>query len=194
MTTIMITKEFLEYLSSLGPLSDNCINSISEVTRTETYTGNQVILSEGQVGNRLWWIETGFAMEYVYKDGLLKPYHFWKEKQLLLNVSGFFRRMPSESYFEMLEPGNLLSIHYEHMQHLQHQYPEMHLVTRSLIQHYQAMAEKKTIEMLTLSPEQRYRQLLGEHPFILQKTSLRNIAAYLGVSLKTLGRIRSKER
>jgi hypothetical protein len=43
-----------------------------------------------------------------------------------------------------------------------------------------------------MSPEERFQQLLQTFPLILEKTSIDNIAGYLGVSKKTLSRIRAK--
>ena len=50
--------------------------------------------------------------------------------------------------------------------------------------------EKKQIEMMTQTAEQRYIKLLKDKPELIQRISQKDIAAYLGISAQSLSRIR----
>lgn len=182
---------FLNYLSSIHPLSEGFRKFAAKDIKEEFYTKNQVILGAGQIANRLWFIRKGFAMEYSYRKKDKLPYRFWNEGEIMVDVSSFFKQAPSEGYIEIQETSNLLAINYEQMQFLLQQFPETHIIVRTIIEEYHNYAEKKALDLLTLSSEERYLQLLRA-PYILQKASTENIAAFLGVSRKTLSRIRAK--
>jgi len=48
------------------------------------------------------------------------------------------------------------------------------------------------INLLTLSPKERYEKLIKERPEILQRTSLKIVCSYLGITAESLSRIRNK--
>jgi CRP-like cAMP-binding protein len=189
----MDINRFFTYLSGIHPISAEFRAYVTQIIREEFYTKNQVLLSSGQVASRLWFIEKGFAMEYSNKNGEKKPYRFWDEGEILVDVTSFFRQTPSEGYIEILETSTLLAINYTQMQSLLEQFPETQILVNSIVEAYHRNVEKKALDLLTLSAEERYQQLL-QTPSILQKTSIENIAAYLGISRKALGRIRARKK
>lgn len=66
------------------------------------------------------------------------------------------------------------------------------VATMSLI--FAAFKEARQIELLTLTPEQRYTSLLSERPGLLANVPLKDIASLLGMTPETLSRIRSRKR
>ena len=52
--------------------------------------------------------------------------------------------------------------------------------------------QTEQINLLTLSPTERYKKLLIEKPKIIQRTPLKIIASYLGVLPESLSRIRNR--
>ena len=51
---------------------------------------------------------------------------------------------------------------------------------------------RKTVSMRCQSPEQCYLQLLSRVPDILERTTLRNVASYLGITPEALSRMRTR--
>jgi len=52
--------------------------------------------------------------------------------------------------------------------------------------------QSEQINLLTLSPTERYLKLIKERPEIFQRTSLKIICSYLGIAAESLSRIRKK--
>ncbi|MGL5888238.1 MAG: Crp/Fnr family transcriptional regulator, partial [Bacteroidia bacterium] len=50
--------------------------------------------------------------------------------------------------------------------------------------------QNQQIELLTLTAEERYKQLLQKQPEIIKRTPSKHIASYLGVTPESLSRIR----
>lgn len=189
----MNTHAFIDYLQDVHVLSSACFEFIAEHTKEEQYTKNQIIVSEGQITDRLWFVERGFTMGWYYKNGEKKPYRFWASGDIMVNVSSFFLQLPSRYNIEILENSTLLSIDKSHVQSLLSLFPEMDTIIFNIMEDQYHAAEKKVVDLLTLAPTERYNQLVQNAPEILQKTSVENIAAYLGISRKTLNRIRKKK-
>lgn len=188
----MSVNYLLDYLSKLNPISQEFHTYVEQNVKEEYFSKNQVILSPGQAEGRMWYIIRGFAMEYSYKDIDKKPYRFWNEGEMMVNISSFFRQTASKTYIEMVEPCTLLAITYEQLQYMLREFPETKILMRHIIEHYQNDAEEKAFELLMMSSEERFQRLLQTYPLILEKTSIDNIAGYLGISKKTLSRIRTK--
>lgn len=51
---------------------------------------------------------------------------------------------------------------------------------------------RKGVFLRCQSPEQRYRQLILRVPDVLQRTTMRNVASYLGITPEALSRMRAK--
>jgi CRP-like cAMP-binding protein len=190
----MNTHTFIHYLSGIHPLSPACQEFIIKQTKQEHYTKNQIIVSEGQITDRMWFVENGFIMGWYYKNEEKKPYQFWRTGHLMVNIPSFFLQHPSRYYIEILESTTLLSINNAHVQSMLSQFQEMHTIICSIMEDAYNDAEKKTVDLLTLDPSERYNDILQTYPELLQKTSVENIAAYIGISRKTLNRIRNTKQ
>jgi hypothetical protein len=51
---------------------------------------------------------------------------------------------------------------------------------------------KRELDLLTTSPQERYENLLQEHPKYVQQIPLKYLASYIGVVPETLSRIRKR--
>ena len=64
--------------------------------------------------------------------------------------------------------------------------------TMKILQHRLEMNRQRSIELTTLSAEERYLKLMKNHPGILQNVPLKYIASYLGINPGSLSRIRKE--
>ncbi len=66
------------------------------------------------------------------------------------------------------------------------------LITNNIMANYISILENRLIEVMSLTAEERYLQLIQLRPGLLQEISLAHIASYLGITRERLSRIRSK--
>ena len=52
--------------------------------------------------------------------------------------------------------------------------------------------QRQQIDLLTLSAEERYHQLMQERPALINRISIKHIASYLGIAPESMSRIRGK--
>ncbi|MCX2477792.1 Crp/Fnr family transcriptional regulator [Pedobacter sp. MC2016-15] len=190
----MENEELFKLLAGKYPLRAELKERLCEMIKREYYPKSQVILKPGQISNRAWFIEKGAAMGVIYREEKKVPFWFWNEGQLMISLNSFFNQLPCESYIELLEPSVLLSISFENTAEILKVFPETNEYVRKIMHEYQKMSEKRILEFAAYSPEEHYLHLMKDSPALFRKASVESIAAYLGISRKTLNRIRNRTR
>jgi CRP-like cAMP-binding protein len=190
----MENEELFKILAGQHPIKLELKEKLNEMVKKETYSKSQIILKPSQVANRSWYIQKGSAMGYTYKEERKVPFWFWHDKDLMVPINSFFSQKPSETYIELLEPSVLFSISYEHVQQLTKLFPDTNDYIRQVMQDYHQMSQKRILQLASLTPEEHYLNLMRDSPSIFLKASVESIAAYLGISRKTLNRIRTRTR
>lgn len=190
----MENEELFKLLAGNYPLRPELKERLSEMIKREYYPKSQVILKPGQISNKTWYIDKGAAMSIIYREDKKIPFWFWNEGKLMFSLHSFFNQLPSDHYIELLEPSVLISISYEHVTELIKNFPESNDYIRKVMQEYQKMSERRILEFAAYSPEEHYLHLMKDCPALFRKASVESIAAYLGISRKTLNRIRNRTR
>jgi CRP-like cAMP-binding protein len=190
----MENEKLYRVLAGTQPLRAELKEKLNEVIKRENYTKSQIILKEGQTAGRCWFIEKGSAMGYTYKEEKKVPFWFWNERKLIVPINSFFNQKPSDTFIELLEPSVLISISYDCVQELAKSFPDTNEYIRKVMQDYHETSQKRILDLAALTPEEHYLKLMKESPAIFLKASVESIAAYLGISRKTLNRIRTRTR
>jgi CRP-like cAMP-binding protein len=100
--------------------------------------------------------------------------------------------IPSRYNIDALEDCQLLLITYAHLQELFQTVPAIAVMTREMDQRNFIATQKRLYASIGHSAEERYAELLKEHPDYLQRFPQHMIASYLGISPETLSRVRHK--
>ena len=81
---------------------------------------------------------------------------------------------------------------YENLQYLYENSKAWEKFGRNLAEHFFNQSQVRTEDLLFLSHEQRYVNLLQDHPNILQRVQAYHVASYLGIKNQSLSRIRKR--
>jgi CRP-like cAMP-binding protein len=184
-------KFLLETLNNISILSEALRDQISSCLVEEQFKKKNLILKEGQVSQRIYFIKKGFVRSYYYKNNSQFTNWFMGEGEIIISVYSFFSRKPSFENIETLEECVLQSINWDQLQNIYQQYPEFNKTGRLITEQYYMKSEERAINLQTLSAKQRYENLLDNYPGILQKASLGQIATFLSIKQETLSRIRA---
>ena len=180
-------------LSEIHPLSSAHVNYLKEAVIEERFTKNQILISEGRIIDRLYFIKEGFASGYFYNNNKKITSIFWNQGHFILLIPGFLRQKPSSEYVELLEDSKLLSISYKQFLEVLELFPEANYIIRTIIEEYEIHHEKRVKDLITLTAFEKYKQLLETSPIVFQKAPLISIASYLGISPETISRLRAKK-
>jgi len=188
----METSGLLNLLNGFSILSVGLQDQIKALLVEESFKKKSILLREGQVSQRIYFIKKGFVRAYYFKGSREFTNWFMSEGDIILSVYSFFSRRPSMENIEVLEDSVLQSINWDQLQSLYKNYPEFNLTGRLITEQYYIRSEERTINLQTQDAKQRYEKLLADYPGVLQKASLGQIASFLSIKQETLSRIRGK--
>jgi CRP-like cAMP-binding protein len=183
--------QLFSLLNNISILSPDLQDQIKHYLIEEQFRKKHLLLKDGMVSQRIYFIKKGFARAFYYKDNEKFTSWFMGEGEIIISVYSFFSRKPSFENIELLEDSILQSINRDQLQKLYAVFPEFNLTGRLITEQYYIRSEERTINLQTLSAKQRYENLLTTYPGILQKASLGQIASFLSIKQETLSRIRA---
>jgi CRP/FNR family transcriptional regulator, anaerobic regulatory protein len=182
----------VEYINSFVPLSNDAAEYISSKSRRETLPKNHLLHQEGEVCDKVFFLEKGVARWFYYnEDGKDVTDSFALENSFVTAFDSFSQRKPSRYFIELLEDSTVYSLTYKQVEVEFDKFPETVRVTNLfLVQMLEQMLDKNAALQFK-NARQRYRYMLEKQPQVLQRVSLGHIASYLGITQETLSRIRA---
>lgn len=150
------------------------------------------LLEEGKISKTIFIIEKGCLRTSINNNGKDITTQFFFEGQSVSSIESFRTNQPSLYSIESLEPCIIQTVSQKDFQlfieesEIFKKEIEEHLFNR-LIQ-----AQKMLLSHLRDTPEQRYKDLISEHPEIIQRVPQHYIASYLGITSVSLSRIRNR--
>lgn len=183
-----------EYFKNNIRFSEEDLLLAENLIHTKTFKkGDTAPLEDGGAKSLCFILEGLFRVFYIDpKTGKEINSYFYQENQFMVSLLIFTEARPCNYYIEALEDSVVDLID---MRNLKELYRESHAwehFGRLLAEGYYREANKRTESFIFNSPEERYLNLIKKFPKIFQRTSLINIASYLGVESQSLSRIRKR--
>ncbi len=120
---------------------------------------------------------------YDTETGEEKNLFFFSEDQFIVSFGSFIFQYPCSYYIEALEDSEILYVSYRDLQGLYLKYKQWEHFGRILAEHFFTQSQIRTENLLFLTHEQRYLNLLREHQNIVQRVASFHIATYLGIKI-----------
>jgi CRP-like cAMP-binding protein len=151
-----------------------------------------ILLREGQISRTMYFIEKGCLRTWVNNEGREITTQFFFEGDKVSSIESFRTNQPSLYSIESIEPCILQTISQQDFNRTLENLPEFkeemweHLFKRLL------QSQRTFYSYLKNNPQQRYKELIEEHPHIIQRIPQHYIASYLGITSVSLSRIRNR--
>ncbi|MGN7821078.1 Crp/Fnr family transcriptional regulator [Chitinophaga sp. 22536] len=154
---------------------------------------NRVIEEEGKVPKYLYFIVSGFVRLFHYNEkGDEVTTHINCPPGFITSYFNFINQTVSDENLECITDCELLRITKDNLEALTRESAAFKDFSILVFQQSLAYNEKRSKELAALSAEQRYKNLMDEHPEILHNVPLQYIASFLGMNPKSLSRIRKQ--
>lgn len=167
-------------------------DKLKHLFKQQKVPAKTILLQEGQISRTMFFIEKGCLRTWVSNDGKDITTQFFFEGDRVASIESFRTNQPSFYSIESLEPCILQTISQLDFQNALENLPEIkteleeHLFRRLL------HTQKLFYSYLKNNPQQRYEELIEEHPHIIQRIPQHYIASYLGVTTVHLSRVKGK--
>ncbi len=185
-----------DYINKYAPsqISDEDFEAIKSKFVPAHYGKNQHLLQEGEVCRLLIFIGRGAVRQYsIDAKGAEHIINLCTENWWVGDRQSFTMLTPTPYNITAVEDTDVLLLSKAHFDELLST-TILASVFRNLDYNNQVATLKRINASLSLTAEQRYRQLAEANPDLLQRFPQHMIASFLGVSPETISRVRSKAR
>ncbi len=178
----------LSSIISISKILEKEINAISQKIQVQKNTD---IISIDDRCSDLFFVEKGLLRGYYFDDGKEITNWFAGEGEFATCFYSFVAQKPSSEMVQALEDCELIKLSYKSLQDLYKRFPETERIGRIIVENYYIKLEERLLSIQFKTAKERYSNLVSTNPSLLQRASLGQIAAYLGITQETLSRIRA---
>lgn len=153
----------------------------------------QYLLQEGDVCRSIAFVEKGALREYsIDENGNEQIIQFAIEGWTISDLYSFLTNEPATYNIDALEDSELVLISKSAHEELLRKLPKYEKYIRLQVTGAYLALQKRLTSVLSLSPEERYTNLIKIYPDLMQRFPQHMIASHMGLTPETLSRIRRK--
>jgi len=179
-------------LNAVHPLSAGATAYIQDKLQLVQVSKGTLLVTSGQHCDHIFFVSKGVLRGYVKQEN--KDITTWitAEAEIVTSISSYYQQIPSIENIEALEDCILISVHRDDMHYTYEHFPEMNIVARIILEKYYQDAEERAYICRLTDATAKYHRFINTKSNLLNRIPLKFVASYLGMTLETLSRIRSR--
>ncbi|MCF2874908.1 MULTISPECIES: Crp/Fnr family transcriptional regulator [unclassified Tenacibaculum] len=188
----VLKENLTQYIQTI--INNETLNSfVPEIVKhfsLKTLTKNEYFVEEGKICKHFCFIESGVLQHAIQVSNEEKTTYLGLKNTCTTSLKSFLQQTPSRKNIKALSDCNLWVISVTNFKLLLKNNKGFHQFYFNLIENQIFLIDDYRINLLTLTPEERYQKLLLNEPILLQKVPLQYLASFLGISTRHMSRIR----
>ena len=153
----------------------------------------ETVIEEGAAAKSIYFIEDGCLRSWFNHDGKDVSFQFFMNGQFVSSFESLMFNEPSPYTVESILPSTVYEVSVENLKRqLDVSGPfkdAMFQLMSERLRHYQRLF----LSRIKDTPQQRYQELVKQHPDLIRKVPQHYIASYLGITSVSLSRIRCRK-
>ncbi len=151
---------------------------------------NDYFVKENEVCHYFCYVESGILQHSIMVEGEEKTSYLALKNSVTSSLNSFLFQKPSRKNIKAIVKTKLWVVDLKTFKDLIANNDAFHLFYYNLIEKQICLIDDYRIDLLTLTPEERYKKLLVNEPKLLQEVPLHYLASFLGISNRHMSRIR----
>jgi CRP/FNR family transcriptional regulator, anaerobic regulatory protein len=187
-----MTTQILQSIKSIVSLSKEEEAAFASILEVKQYKKKDFLLREGQICNKVFFINSGCTRIFYNVDGLENTIQFFFADRWYTDYTSFLTGQATSENMQALEPCEVVQVGKSDLYKLYDTHPVFDRVGRVMAENaFQSISQLN--KMLTNEePEERYLNLLKQRPELVEKIPQHYLASYLGIQPQSLSRIRKR--
>lgn len=183
--------KFKIYLQQNTGLAAAGIDHIMSFVKLRKLRRNEFVLREGEVCRHKLFVITGLLRAFnITPDGSEHITRFSSEMNWIIDKESYDLGTPASINICAVEPSTIFVWAKADFDRLSNELPALHNLLAQITADNIYKSSERLLTMLSATPEEKYQDFIQKYPVLLQRLPLKMIAAYLGISSRTLDRIR----
>ena len=182
---IMATIGNIAEILSSANLSRNALTTLS-------FPSKSIILKEGKVADKLYYVRSGCLRLAFNNDGKDITFQFFFPGDIVASFDSLHNGTPSLFSLESIEPSELLAIDGKELKNIIRANDVLRDEYENLLADRFHAYQQLFLSRIRNTPQQRYEELLEQNPEIVKRIPQHYIASYLGITPVSLSRIRTR--
>ncbi len=180
---------YLKLIVSDDSINEEAIKS-KESFKLLELKKNDFLVKEGQICNYFCFIESGILQHSIIVEDLEKTTYLALKNTVNSSLESFLSQKPSRKSIKALFNCKLWVLDLDAFVYLKETNEAFRKFYYNLIEKQICRIDDYRIDLLTLTPEERYKKLLLKEPNLIQQVSLHHLGSFLGISSRHMSRIR----
>lgn len=185
---------FLNYLTELAiPVDDSFIGLLEKSKDSFSFISlkkNDFFVKEREICQYFCYVESGILQHSIMVDDEEKTTYLALRNSVTSSLNSFLFKKPSRKNIKAISDCKLWIVDLKTFKNLIENNKAFHQFYYNLIEKQLCLIDDYRIDLLTLSPEERYHKLLATEPKLLQEVPLHYLSSFLGISSRHMSRIR----
>ncbi|MDR6486217.1 CRP-like cAMP-binding protein [Chryseobacterium vietnamense] len=188
-----MTNVFENYLSSTGGLLADEINLSAQFFKPLNLKKGDFFIREGEICRHIGFIVSGAVKAYAIDDeGKENITCFKFENEFVTSFPEFMMQEKSRRSMRTVEDSVIYRISYPDYQHLLGQVTSLNGVIKSVIEQEYNQKERYMLNYNNRSAVDKYRHVLSHEPMLVQRIATQDLASYLGITQRSLTRVKGQ--
>ncbi|WP_284461165.1 Crp/Fnr family transcriptional regulator [Chryseobacterium sp.] len=184
---------FENYLSSTGGLSAEEINFSAQFFKPIRLKKGDFFIREDESCGHVGFIASGAVKAYATdKEGKENITCFKFEKEFVTSFPEFVKQEKSRRSIMAIEDSVIYRISYPDYQHLLGQVTAWNGVIKSVMEQEYNQKERYLLNYNNRSALDKYRHVLSSEPMLVQRIATQDLASYLGITQRSLTRVKGQ--
>lgn len=182
---------FSHYISAISQ-SDDVLSLEKVVAAFErrVFKKNEHLVEEGNVCLHFCYIESGILQHAITVDGIEKTTYLALRDSATSSLYSFLNQSPSRKDVKAIADCVLWVCDLKTFKSLLSGNIVFRQFYYNLLERQICLIDDYRIDLLTMTPDERYQKLLATEPTLLQQVPLHYLASFLGISQRHMSRIR----
>lgn len=151
---------------------------------------NEFFVKENEICQHFCFIESGILQHSIEVLDEEKTTYLALRNSVTSSLSSFLFGKPSRKSIKAIADCKLWIVDLKTFKDLIENNKAFHQFYYNVIEKQICLIDDYRIDLLTLTPEERYRKLLATEPKLLQEVPLHYLSSFLGISSRHMSRIR----